>query len=176
MGPPAAHASAAICGCGFGSEEEQHAAVAAAARANGEKIRKIGQAAFAAEYGEGAGRRRFRQKDPRGHAEFMDQFASHDPIGAAHTVIEFQGKRPSLWDFEEAWKACTVPSLIVAGDEDDMVLLSSLYLKKVMGNAGLLVMPKTGHAVNLEEPDAFNRALWDFITLVEAGRWTPRED
>lgn len=167
--------SAAICGCGFGSEKHLHAEFAAESRANGEKIRKIGQAAFAAAYGEGASRRRYRQKDPRGHAEFMEQFAGHDAIGAAHTVAEFQGKRPSLWDFEAEWKACMVPSLIVAGDEDDLVLQPSLYLKKMMGNAGLLVMPKAGHAVNLEDPDAFNRALWDFIALVEAGRWTPRE-
>jgi hypothetical protein len=29
--------------------------------------------------------------------------------------------------------------------------------------------------VNLEEPEAFNRALWDFIVQVEAGKWTPRQ-
>ena len=28
---------------------------------------------------------------------------------------------------------------------------------------------QSGHAINLEEPDAFNRAVWDFLTLVEAG-------
>jgi hypothetical protein len=44
-----------------------------------------------------------------------------------------------------------------------------------MANAGLLVMPKTGHVVNLEEPDLFNRALFDFIALAEAGKWLPRE-
>ena len=34
---------------------------------------------------------------------------------------------------------------------------------------------KTGHAVNLEEPDAFNRELWNFIVLAEAGKWAGRQ-
>ncbi len=32
----------------------------------------------------------------------------------------------------------------------------SLYLKRVMPNAGLAVFAKSGHTVNIEEPDAFN--------------------
>jgi hypothetical protein len=37
------------------------------------------------------------------------------------------------------------------------------------------VLPKTGHTLNLEEPDHFNRFVGDFIGLVEAGRWSPRD-
>ncbi|MNT63117.1 hypothetical protein D3C72_2009020 [compost metagenome] len=33
------------------------------------------------------------------------------------------------------------------------------------------MLPKTGHTLNLEEPEAFNRAVLDFIATVEAGRW-----
>jgi len=40
---------------------------------------------------------------------------------------------------------------------------------------GLLVLPKTGHTLNLEEPEHFNRFVGDFIALVEAGRWPPRD-
>jgi len=36
------------------------------------------------------------------------------------------------------------------------------------------VLPKSGHAVNLEEPAAFNRAVLEFLTLVDGGRWTRR--
>ena len=39
----------------------------------------------------------------------------------------------------------------------------------------LVVIPKSGHAINLEEPDLFNRAVLDFLTAVDAGRW-PRRD
>ena len=49
----------------------------------------------------------------------------------------------------------------------------SLYLKRVLPNAGLAMFAKTGHTVNIEEPDAFNREVWNFLALVEAGKWTP---
>ena len=41
--------------------------------------------------------------------------------------------------------------------------------------SGLLVLPKTGHAVNLEEPEGFNRVLQDFFSAVEAHRWAERD-
>jgi hypothetical protein len=36
------------------------------------------------------------------------------------------------------------------------------------------VLPNTGHALNLEEPDLFNRACDDFFHQVESGRWPRR--
>ena len=167
--------STCICGCGFGAEKALHAHFQAESAKNAARIREQGQRAFADSYGVGPSRQRYRQKDPRGFAEFMEQLRSHDAIGAAHTMAEFQGKRPSLYDFEADWARCTVPALIITGDEDDNVLVPNIYLKRHMANAGLLVMPKAGHAVNLEDPDAFNRAVWDFIVMVEAGKWLPRE-
>ena len=40
--------------------------------------------------------------------------------------------------------------------------------------AALLVVPNTGHAVNLEEPAAFNAACADFLAQVDADRWPMR--
>jgi hypothetical protein len=37
------------------------------------------------------------------------------------------------------------------------------------------MVPRTGHAVNLEEPDAFNRNVQEFFGIVERGKWTPRD-
>jgi hypothetical protein len=39
----------------------------------------------------------------------------------------------------------------------------------------LVVIPKTGHACNLEEPEAFNSALREFFLAVEQGRWEARD-
>jgi hypothetical protein len=41
--------------------------------------------------------------------------------------------------------------------------------------AALLVIPNSGHAVNIEEPAAFNAALADFLAQVDAGRWPTRD-
>jgi pimeloyl-ACP methyl ester carboxylesterase len=68
----------------------------------------------------------------------------------------------------------TVPTLIVAGDEDDACLEPALYMKRMISTAGLLIIPKSGHTINLEEPDVFNRHVLDFVGIVDAGRWTPR--
>ena len=47
-------------------------------------------------------------------------------------------------------------------------------LLTVLTAAALLVLPNTGHAVNLEEPATFNAACADFLTQVDAGRWPMR--
>jgi pimeloyl-ACP methyl ester carboxylesterase len=67
-----------------------------------------------------------------------------------------------------------VPTLIVTGDEDEPCLEPGIFMKRKIPSSGLVVLPKTGHAVNLEEPDAFNRAVLDFLTAADAGRWRRR--
>lgn len=37
------------------------------------------------------------------------------------------------------------------------------------------MFPRSGHAINLEEPVMFNRLLDDFFHQVESGRWAPRD-
>ncbi len=39
----------------------------------------------------------------------------------------------------------------------------------------MAIFPKTGHAVNLEEPDLFNQVVGDFLARVDAGRWLQRD-
>jgi hypothetical protein len=48
-------------------------------------------------------------------------------------------------------------------------------LKRTIPTAALVVLPRTGHTCNLEEPETFNRAVADFIATVDAGRWTSRD-
>jgi hypothetical protein len=48
-------------------------------------------------------------------------------------------------------------------------------MKRQIPAAGLLVMPNTGHTMNLEAPAAFNASLDEFFHQVEAGRWDLRD-
>lgn len=134
-----------------------------------------GSKVFAKIYGEGASRVQFQNKDPRGWREFVQVLGEHSETGAANTMRGVQVRRPSLYDLEDAFSRMTVPTLVVVGDEDDHCLQPGLFLKRVIPASGLLVLPKTGHTVNLEEPDLFNRALAEFLAMVEAGRWGPRD-
>ena len=43
--------------------------------------------------------------------------------------------------------------------------------KRHVPQAGLLVLPRTGHALNLEEAAAFNQAVREFFAVVERDRW-----
>jgi pimeloyl-ACP methyl ester carboxylesterase len=123
----------------------------------------------------GATRIQLLNKDPRSWEEFRRHLSEHSALGSALTMRNYQARRPSLHDFEAQLKATLAPTLILAGDEDDPVLETALFLKRCMPASGLHVMPKTGHAMNLEEPAAFNQAMHDFLRAVELGRWGPRD-
>ena len=126
-------------------------------------------------YGLGPSRVPFLLKDPRGFAEFSKRLAEHDARGSANTSRGFQGGRPSLYDFADDIRKLKVPALIVVGDEDERCIEPGLFLKDAIPAAGLVMMPKTGHVVNLEEPDLFNRVVDDFLSRVDAGRWLARD-
>src|SRR5437762_1095618 len=85
-----------------------------------------------------------------------------------------QMTRPSVYELEAAMEKLTVPTLVVTGDEDEPCLEPALFMKRKIRSSGLVVMPKAGHTVNLEDPDAFNRIVLDFLTAVDAGRWPLR--
>ncbi len=117
----------------------------------------------------------FLLKDPRGFAEFTQHLAEHDALGSANTSRCFQGGRPSLYDFDAEIRKLKTPALIVVGDEDDRCIEPSLFLKDALAASGLVMMPKSGHVVNLEEPDLFNAVVGDFLARVDAVRWAARD-
>jgi pimeloyl-ACP methyl ester carboxylesterase len=117
----------------------------------------------------------YQNKDPRGWEEFAQRLCEHSTEGSARTMRGFQARRPSLYDFEEEFRAMDVPVLVINGDEDDYCLMPGLFLKRTIPRCGLAVLPKAGHTLNLEEPELFNRLLAEFIASVEAGRWDCRD-
>ena len=166
--------SLVAAGVGYGAAADKRAQFAAETDATIVRIRAEGMERMAAVYGHGPTRLIFEQKDPRGFAEFIAQLAEHSTEGSALTMQGVQRQRPSLFDLKESFARMTLPTFIIAGDEDDPTLEASLYLKRTIPSAALLVMPKCGHTMNLEDPDAFNRAVLDFITPVDAGTWRMR--
>jgi pimeloyl-ACP methyl ester carboxylesterase len=167
--------SLALCGCGYGAEPGQREIFRQESEALARIFESEGSAKAAARYALGAARIPFLVKDPRGWREFSGWMAGHSAMGSANTLRGVQMERPSLWELESEIKQIALPVLIVSGDEDEACLAPGMFLKRNIPAAGLVVLPKTGHTVNLEEPDAFNRVLQEFLHAAELGRWTPRD-
>jgi proline iminopeptidase len=167
--------SLVLAGTGSGSERWYTQDFHEHSRELGDQFEREGSARVAETYGMGPSRVPFLLKDPRGFAEFTQRLAEHDRKGSALTSRGFQGGRPSLYDFAKDIAKLPTPALIVVGDEDARCIEPALFLKETLPASGLVVMPKTGHVVNLEEPDLFNAVVGDFLARVDAGRWLPRD-
>jgi pimeloyl-ACP methyl ester carboxylesterase len=165
--------SVTAAGCGWGSTPDvgRRDAMKAMAADTGKMFADEGIAAAAAKYADAPMRQSFKHKDPRGWAEFARMLAEHSAEGHAHTMLNLQLKRPTLWELETELRAFSVPLLVLVGDEDDLCLDGSLFLKRTVPTAALAVVPRAGHTINSEEPDATNAALADLFAAVEAGRW-----
>ena len=148
--------SLVIAGIGYGAEKQREAEFRTQAEAAARGFESQGSRAFAEVYGESAARVQFQAKDPRGWREMVGWLGEHDAQGAANTMRGVQARRPSLYDLEDRLRELALPTLIIAGDEDDQSLQPGIFLKRTIRASGLLVLPKTGHTINLEEPAAFN--------------------
>lgn len=167
--------SITAAGVGSGASPDLKAKFHAETEAMAEALRQDGMQAAAERYANGPTRAQLRYKDPRGWQEFYEQLVEHSAEGSALTMLGVQRRRDSLYDLAEPLSRLRVPILVIAGDEDEPTLDVSLFLKRTIPSCGLAMFPRTGHTINLEEPDLFNRTVEDFIATVEAGRWNPRD-
>lgn len=167
--------SLCVAGCGYGAEPAQRDRFRGEAEAVAAFIDQHGMQAFAEKYAYGPTRVQFENKDPRGFAEFKRMLAEHDSAGARNTQLGVQRERPSLYDLVDDMRRLAVPTLILTGDEDWPCLQPAILMKQSIASAALAVMPNCGHAINLEDPDEFNRIVGAFLAQVEAVRWPVRD-
>ncbi|MDA0996687.1 MAG: alpha/beta hydrolase [Proteobacteria bacterium] len=159
---------------GSGSWTIQQATFSGEAKKLSARILKEGKIP-ADDFANGPTRTQLRRKDPRGWAEFRDLMAGRPAMGAAMTLARVQAERPSLMGFEAEFKACKVPTLLMVGDEDEACIDINVWLKRIMPAAGLVMFPKCGHLMNLEEPGRFNAEIAEFLRAVHGGAWPFRE-
>lgn len=171
---PSVARSLVVAGCGYGSVASERERFQQDSGKVAERLQREGMQAVAEVYAKGPTRVQFEDKDPRGWREFAEQLAEHSAVGSALTLLGVQGRRPSVYALEAQMRQMRVPTLIVSGDEDEPCLEPGLFMKRAIPTAGLAVMPKSGHTINIEVPEAFNRIVSDFLTAVEAGKWGVR--
>ena len=167
--------SLTVAGGAYGSHPAHYKQFQQDSRANAERIERDGMQKFVSTYGVGPTRVQLENKDPRSFAEYLAQFNEHSGLGAINTLRGVQCRRPSFYDLVEPLKKMMVPTLIMLGDEEEPALEANLLLKRCIPRAGLAIFPRSGHAINLEEPVLFNRLLEDFFHQVEAGAWAARD-
>lgn len=165
--------SVTAASCGYGSSPDPAFVEQgrAASRETAKMFETVDFPTAAARYADGATRQTHKNKDPRGFAEFARMLADHSPVGHALTMRELQAKRPMLWEMKPQLETFTPPLLIIVGDEDDWCLDPSIFLKRTVPTAGLLVLPRASHTITSEEPAAFNAALAELFPAAESGRW-----
>ena len=167
--------SLTVAGAGYGAEKQHEAYFRDVSLEVARQFETQGSEQFAKTYSLGASRVQFQNKDPRGWAEFATWLGQHNSTGSANTMRGVQAERPSIYDLEAELLVMEVPMLVITGDEDDHCLQPAIFMKKTVPSCGLLVLPKTGHTANLEEPERFNSFVGEFIATVESGRWLKRD-
>ncbi len=64
----------------------------------------------------------------------------------------------------DALGSVRVPTLVVVGDRDEPFIAPCEYMAKKIPGARLEVIRGAGHSSNLDQPEAFNRVLIDFLS------------
>ncbi len=70
------------------------------------------------------------------------------------------GMQPSLW---EAMEHVAAPTLLIAGAEDQKFVRTNERMLDALPAARLEVVPEAGHAVHLEQPEAWQSAVESFV-------------
>jgi len=167
--------SLTVIGAGYGSDPDKRAQFLRDTEVMARRFEALGTPEAIKVYQIGPARVQLQNKDPRAFREFCEAFAAHSALGSANTLRGVQARRPTIYSLERGLARMKVPTHIISGDEDNNCLEPGLFIKRVCPAAWLTVVPATGHAVNIEEPDLFNRLTDEFLTLVDSGRWRPRD-
>jgi pimeloyl-ACP methyl ester carboxylesterase len=100
-------------------------------------------------------------------AAFRDHFMAHSPDGAEHDAVIFE-KLARLWRTEPVipvpeLEDVSVPTLVLAGDDDIVTVEHAAAIVAAIPNAQLAIVPGASHASPIEKPEVVNRLLLDFL-------------
>jgi pimeloyl-ACP methyl ester carboxylesterase len=97
---------------------------------------------------------------PRVAAHVRAMMLGTPPAGAA-AALRGRAERP---DYTELLTRVAVPALVVVGRDDEFTPVAvAEQMRDLIPGARLAVIDNAGHLPNLEQPEAFNTALLDFL-------------
>ena len=162
-----------VAGAGSGTTDRER--FVATVESTAKRLLEEGMEAVAEVYSRGPTRLPLMRKDLRGWEEFKALLATHSARGSALTFLGVQLRRPTIYELQARLEKLEAPTLIMFGDEDEPCVEAGVFMKRHIPSSGLVVFPQSGHAINLEELELFNRSVDAFLTAVEAGAWATRD-
>jgi len=126
-----------------------------------ERLIDEGMAGYAAEMLPRMVAARTLQSAPETAEHVLRMMRETPPAGAA-AALRGRAERP---DYSGVLERFAPPALIVVGDEDAFTTRQDAdRMHALLRDSQLLWLPGVGHMPNLEQPDAFNRALCGFLS------------
>ncbi len=95
--------------------------------------------------------------------------AAQDPSAVARFGRRVAGPAPGVID---ALPSIGAPALVIVGAEDHAYLRAADVLAAKLPHAQKRTIPRAGHIVNIEQAEAFNDALIEFVSELRSGSST----
>jgi pimeloyl-ACP methyl ester carboxylesterase len=111
-----------------------------------------------------------KEKDPLEWEAIGRRLADRSPEAAQAVYRGVQLRRPGIMTLGDALAATPLPTLVAFGDADSACVEPGLFMWRQLPNARLAVIPGSGHAINLEEPELFNAVVRQFLGDLESTR------
>ena len=106
------------------------------------------------------------QVKPALAAEVYGWMMEKDPAGLAGGLLAMAGRK----DYTALLDRFRLPSLVIGAEEDQAVPVeNSRTLALGLPQSRLRIIPGAGHMANLEQPEAFNACLIDFLRSSRRG-------
>ena len=93
----------------------------------------------------------------------LQMYLSLNPVGYAHSTRMILN---AVFD-SSLLQRIDRPTLVLAGEEDPALPACRFIHGQIQGSQ-LVVIPNAGHLSNLDQPEAFNQAVMEFLTKVDA--------
>ncbi|PYM04613.1 MAG: hypothetical protein DMD82_13915, partial [Candidatus Rokuibacteriota bacterium] len=103
--------------------------------------------------------------DPGAKAEFYAYYSALTPIGYANSLRALL----AMDYITDRLREIRVPTLLIGGDQDPSLGPMKVMRQKIRG-AKLVVLSPAGHFGNRDQPEAWNRAVLDFLANVDKKR------
>ena len=101
----------------------------------------------------------------RGSREMREAMGAHRSAqGLAHAARGMLAQSDS--SVIDSLPGIRVPTLVIVGDRDEPFVAPSRYMAGKIAGARLEVIKDASHSSNLDQPEAFNRVLRDFLSTV----------